>query len=468
MQRSVGLVLLVAGASLLVDSSAFAGDGGEGSPQPTIADLLERIETLEEDKTTMRGEIDELHAQLGDTWLTEQRADEVRNLVGDVLSDADIRASLLQDGLIAGWSDHFFLASPDGRFKLQLEGQLQFRYVWNYHDRSDRYIGGFENTRTKLALRGHVFNRDLTYLVRGRFDRSGGGFGLEDAWVRYLLNNEWSVRAGQFKLPFGREELVSSARQLAVERSLINESLNLGRSQGVELTYANHTSRLSFAVSDAGQDQVGGFAIVGTTSPANSPALQAGFAEYAVTGRYEHLIAGRWAQFDDFTSPAGEEFGLLVGVGAHLQQDEFGTGFGPVRDEELWLAWTVDASAEWGGASVFASVTHHIIDDPGFGDVNVYGLVIQGGAYLTPKFEAFARFEYGVFDFAALDFDDVSLLTLGGNYYFDGHDAKLSADIGFGLSEIASAWDSSIAGWRFDAAGSEPQVVIRTQLQLLF
>ena len=190
MQRSVGLGLLVAGASLLVDSSALAADAGQGLPQPTIADLLERIETLEEDKTTMRGEIDELHAQLGDTWLTEQRADEVRNLVADVLSDADVRASLLQDGLIAGWSDHFFLASPDGRFKLQLEGQLQFRYVWNYHDRPDRYIYGFENTRTKLAFRGHLFNRDLTYLVRGRFDRSGGGFGLEDAWVRYLLNNE--------------------------------------------------------------------------------------------------------------------------------------------------------------------------------------------------------------------------------------------------------------------------------------
>ncbi len=467
MQRSVGLGLLVVGASLLVDSSALAGDGGEGSPQPTIADLLERIETLEEDKTTMRGEIDELHAQLGDTWLTEQRADEVRNLVADVLSDADVRASLLQDGLIAGWSDHFFLASPDGRFKLQMEGQLQFRFVWNYHDRPDRYIYGFENTRTKLVFRGHVFNRDLTYLVRGRFDRNAGGFGLDDAWVRYLLNNEWSVRAGQFKLPFAREELVSSTRQLAVERSLINESLNLGRSQGVELTYANHTSRLSLAVSDAGHDQVGGFAIVGTT-PANTVWSAAGLAEYAGTGRYEHLIAGRWAQFDDFTSPAGEEFGLLVGAGAHLQQDEFGTGFGSARDEELWFAWTVDASAEWGGASVFASLTHHIIDDPGFGDVNVYGLVIQGGAYLTPKFEAFARFEYGIFDFAALNFGDLSLLTLGGNYYFDGHDAKWSADIGFGLSQIESAWDSNVAGWRFDAAGSEPQVVIRMQLQLLF
>ena len=57
---------------------------------------------------------------------------------------------------------------------------------------------------------------------------------------------------------------------------------------------------------------------------------------------------------------------------------------------------------------------------------------------------------------------------MGGNYYFDGHDAKWSADIGFGLSQIESAWDSNIAGWRSDAAGSEPQVVIRTQLQLLF
>ncbi len=60
------------------------------------------------------------------------------------------------------------------------------------------------------------------------------------------------------------------------------------------------------------------------------------------------------------------------------------------------------------------------------------------------------------------------MLTLGANYYFDGQDVKFSADIGFGINPVETAWDSDIAGWRIDPPGSEPQVVIRTQLQLLF
>ena len=69
------------------------------------------------DDTTMSAEqmaarIAELEAKMaqftnGDTWLTEQRADEIRGLVQDVLADADTRASLLQSGTSAGYDDGF-------------------------------------------------------------------------------------------------------------------------------------------------------------------------------------------------------------------------------------------------------------------------------------------------------------------------------------------------------------------------
>jgi hypothetical protein len=73
-----------------------------------------------------------------------------------------------------------------------------------------------------------------------------------------------------------------------------------------------------------------------------------------------------------------------------------------------------------------------------------------------------------VLDVPSIDFEDLYLLTLGGNYYFDGHDVKLTADIGFGISQIDQSFDSDIAGWRQEAPGAEPQVVIRAQFQLLF
>ena len=470
MRRSATLALLIGVGSLLQAAPALADDATE---PPSNDELLKQMRELQEtaarqqrELQRQQHEIDELRQQVGDNWLTERRADEIRNLVADVLADADTRSTLMQDGMTAGWSEHFFLASGDGRFKLQVSGQQQFRHIWNFHEQPDQYVTGFENTRTKLTLRGHVISPDLTYLVRGNFARSGGTFGLEDAWLRYHLDNHWNFRFGQFKLPFNREELISSAKQLAVERSLINEQLNVGRSQGVEITYADQMNRVSLAFSDAGHDQVGGFGLVGTV-PQNTRALTED-TEFAFTARVEHLAAGSWAQFDDFTSTVDDEYGLLLGIGAHYQQDEFTGGFTFGRNEERWLVGTADVSVEWGGANAFTSFMYHYIDDPTFGQVTVYGLVAQAGAYFTPKFELFTRLEYGLVDIGAADFANMYLITFGGNYYFDGHDLKLTADIGFGISQIAAAWDSDLAGWRTDGMGADPQVVIRTQFQLLF
>ena len=475
MHRMAQLALLVGAVSLLVALPVRADDteGASKEVSQSNDDLLELIHQLREEgrqrdrlMDEMGSEIDRLRLENGDQWLTEQRADEIRSLVSDVLADADMRSSLMQNGLTAGWSEHFFLSSTDGRFKLQISGQEQVRFIWNFHDAPDKYRYGFENTRTKLTFRGHMFSQDLNYLIRGNFARSAGGFILDDAWMRYHINSDWNVRFGQFKLPFNREELVSSERQLAVERSTINENTNVGRSQGIELTYADEVFRGSFAFSDAGEDNLGGFSLIGTR-PANTPALLED-TEFAITSRMEFLLAGSWNQFNDFTSPSDEEFGMLLGIGGHLQYDESNGAFSFSRNEERWFAWTADLSVEWGGANAFVSFVHHYLDDPSIGQVNVYGVVGQAGAYFSPKFEMYTRFEFGAFDTSAAQFSDLYLITFGGNYYIDGHDIKLTGDIGFGISQIESAWNSDITGWRLESEGAEPQIVIRTQVQLLF
>ena len=117
MDRKMRLGLPASLASLAITAGALA----ESAPaDASIQDLLESMRTeihrLHEDNARMQSEIDELRAAGGERWLTEQRADEIRGLVVDVLADADVRASMLQDGLSAGWSEHFYLASPDGRF----------------------------------------------------------------------------------------------------------------------------------------------------------------------------------------------------------------------------------------------------------------------------------------------------------------------------------------------------------------
>jgi len=60
--------------------------------------------------------------------------DEVRALVAEMLADADTRSSLLMSGGNAGHDGKFFLADTDGNFRLNVGGQVQFRYIANFGD----------------------------------------------------------------------------------------------------------------------------------------------------------------------------------------------------------------------------------------------------------------------------------------------------------------------------------------------
>ncbi len=510
----------VPAAALALTLTAFgtAAPLGDDTTSDRLEQMQREIERLREDNQAMRGEIDELRVQTGDNWLTEKRATEIRAIVHEVLSDADTRASLLADGLMAGWSDGFFLADANGRFRLEVQGHLQFRWMYNYHGDhtpspaaavafapadTDRHRSGFEMARTRLTFRGHVFSPDITYLVRGDFsrhgispvptaldstDRFGGGFHLLDAWMRFHLSDEWSIRAGQFKLPFTREQLVSGAHQLAVERSVIDDRLNIGRSQGVDITWVSGPHRVTGAVSDGGTSSIGGsvpFVGGGAGTTAGLGAVSHD-VEYAFTARYEHLIAGEWRQFEDITSPPGDEFGLLVGAALHYQRGEAGPAVPGLAatTSHKWLGFTIDASAEWGGATAMLAFTYHRFDERFVGSRHdTWGVVLQGGFYVAPKWEVFGRYEYGDWNMrrrpsppaAPTIFDnleeDTHLITVGVNYYLDGHDLKWTTDLGVSLSRVTHAWGWNPAGrtgWRAASDDDPLQIVFRTQLQLLF
>lgn len=472
-------------AALPATVAAADSTGNDDALQRELEKMRQDMQQLRDENAAMRDQMDTLRAQVEHDWITERRAEEIRQIVYDTLADADTRASLLQSGMTAGWADGFFLASSDGRFRLNLGGQMQVRWVYNFHDEPDRHRHGFELTRTKLAFSGHVFSRDLQYMFRIDSTRNEPGLvqGLEfvqDAWVRFLLNENMSVRFGQFKAPFNREELVSSAYQLAVERSVVNESLNIGRTQGVEFVWANDVHRVSIMYSDGGSDNLGGFTAAGggvataaqaIGDPINNSALTED-VEWALHGRYEYIIAGSREQFEDFTSPIGEPFGAMVGIAGHGQQTESNGTPGATRNEIRWLAATGDVSLEFGGANVFSSVTYHYVDRGGFaGQFHFWGVVVQGGYYITPKWEVFARGEWGRVDSERDLFtntEDLLILTLGANYYFDGHDAKWTTDIGFGINRVTDRWDFDLPGYRVDGLDAAPQIVFRTQFQLLF
>jgi hypothetical protein len=411
----------------------------------------------------LQRQVSELVAAQRGGRLAEQRAAEIRSLVHEVLADADTRASLLEGGATAGWDKNFFIRSADGAFLLRVSGFMQTRFAINHQEQApiddDRW--GFEMRRLRLIFSGHIVDPGWTYRVQLAADRDGGGISLTDAAVVRALGAGWSVRFGQFKTPFLREELMSATRQLAADRSLLNAEFSQDRSQGVELGWESDRVRWKVAAHD-------GF-FPGGEGTLNTP-WNTEDTEFAFTTRAEWLITGDGITTEDFTSFRGDSRAVLLGAAAHVQRDEFGTGRPGVpgafnNDEVDFLGLTADAQIELGGANFFGAVICRRLDADAE-TLEQYGFVVQGGLFLSDAWEAFTRYEWG--DLDRVSVDDLSIATLGVNRYFSGHQLKWTADIGYSFNAVAAPWASSGVGWRTDTPGEDGQVLIRTQFQLMF
>ena len=444
--KQVGLV--VGAAALALTSGSFADTTADANNKDLKAQVAE-----------LRAEMAQMRAQQNDNWLTEQRADEIRELVQDVLADADTRASLLAQGVTAGYQDGAVISSADGNWSLRTNIHMQQRFVWNDQDEGavagaideDRY--GFENTRTKFILSGNVVNQDWIYKVEinvgspsGTMSAADGRAGTGDAYLGYKYGDGMTVLFGTMKAPLLREERVDSRYQLAVERSALNYIYTGGRVDGIAVDWMGDQFHVTGAFTDG----------------ANTGQTVWGMADtdFAFTGRIEFLASGTWDQFSDFTSPAGDEQGILIGGALHYQEAETDAGLADVDVTVL----TADISAEFGGANLYGAFIYRNIDTAGVSDLDQVGFLVQGGVAFSDDWEAFARYEFS--DFDVIGTEDLSLITFGVTRYFAGHNAKWTTDIGIGLEEVARA--PAITGLRPDVVGEDSQVVIRSQIQLVF
>ena len=422
---------LVAGASMLAVSTVTIAGAGQ--------DYDARIAKLESELAQLRGD------------RAEARTEEVRALVSEALADADSRSSLLQSGMVAGWDNGFMLGSADGNYTLKLSGVMQVRFMADLRDNSggDDTVYGFENTRTWLGFSGNVVDKSWGYKVKGAFGSADGVFDLEDAYVTKTMDG-MTVKFGQLKPQYLREENIGAAHQQAVERSLANERYNQDYVQGVELGFAQDNFKASVAVHD-------GF------GSRNSAAVDQQ-SEFAMNARADLLIAGNWAQFDDYAGWRGQEYGARVGAGVFMAKDAYGT---VAANEAELMGFTVDTQVEGDGWNVAAAFIYQTTDTGSAGDPDEMAIVLQGGYFLTDDTEVFARYEWGDDD-GTDGFEDLNVLTLGVNHYLAKHNAKLTFDVLFGMDPIGADNAAANNGVQADAANQDGQMALRGQFQLLF
>jgi len=195
---------------------------------------------------------------------------------------------------------------------LQFGGLLQVQS--DFRDQVDNRFGTHDRfylRRARLNASGR-FLEDFEFRLEAELagslqEISGLRAQLTDgymSWNRFAFAN---VRFGQFKTPFGYEQLHADARLFTVERSLANDRLTLSRQIGTQISGESLERRLTYAAG------IFNGSSVNTSSNDNDNFLGA--------GRLAGILhQGRWGE---------NELRWSVGSNAYLNHDTNQAGFPP-------------------------------------------------------------------------------------------------------------------------------------------
>jgi hypothetical protein len=403
---------LLAGSTLTLTGVSFGAV--EATNDTTTAQINE-----------LKAEIAALKSNQGEQWLTEQRADEIRGVVQDVLADSNTRSSFQQaGGATAGYNNGFFLSSADGNYTLKINALEQVRFVWNNgYDKNDtENQWGFENRRTQAFFSGNVVDPSWKYLVGFAYDSQndpydnnnvdGPAFNLYYANLTKSFGNGFSVSVGQMNVPWTVESQLFNAGSTQMgDYSIFEYQWGAGQQVGVAAKYEADMVRVQggwynvVSTVDAGGDPEN------YNNQWNNPNNQS----VAVAGRAEYKVAGTWEQFSKESSFKGEEFGLLVGGGVIWQngRNENTTDYGNP------FALTADAQAKFGGFNVIGQLLWATGAPDANNDSN-WGFNVQGGAFVTDDLEFFGAWAY------AQTNDTTNFLQAGANWYFAKNSMKMT------------------------------------------
>jgi len=409
------------------------------SPVSAVADhrpghVDPRLQAMQQELAELQARVAGVQARQDAGWLDERRAEEVRGLIHEVLADADTRAALLDETLECTY-DHGFVIRDNGQFLLKICSYAQFRYLFSHTpDAIDDDEAGFQTRRLALMFTGHIGSPKITYFLMPAVNRADGSMRAELMFLKYQIDDAWSVTAGQIKAPFGKEWQTSARVLPLLERSAIHSLFTSLYVQGVKLTHQGDHTRLALTAHN------GSFGWNRDFDRDNT--------DFAVGARGEWKLAGDWKQLKDPHGWAGDPFAMLLG--AAVQYDKGETGSGTVTPDIF--KYTADVSLEsdgWHFLGVYTARHIESNDSPGLLDADQQGVMIQGGVFLVPdKTDVYARYEW--FDLEGVEYapstastsmgsrNEIEQLTVGSNTFFHGHATKFSYDVVYRFEDEAT------------------------------
>lgn len=278
-------------------------------------------------------------------------------------------------------------------------------------DRGDSRFGTdndrFYLRRARLNATGK-FLEEFDFRLEGEFagtlaNTSGLRAQLTDAFINWNRYPEANIRVGQFKTPFGFEQLFSDPRLITIERSLASDRLTLSRQLGAQVGGDLLEERLTYAA--------GVFNGNGANNNFNdddsflSAARLSGVLWRKGTSAWS--LGGNVFSSED-TSVAASDIGF---PGNTFAGERLGTGVDTQLTAGRFELWAEYLAVDW---------------EPASGrEIGSDGWYVQGSYFLIPdRLQAVLKAE--TFDPVDDDrTDPVEIGTAGLGWHFKGHDLKL-------------------------------------------
>jgi len=341
--------------------------------------------------------------------------------------------------------------------------------IWS---ESDDSFGSPESNflvrRARLKFKGFAYSPKLTYkLELGLSNRDISGANqftsnapryILDAYVRWNFYKNFTLQAGQGKLPGNIERVISSGDLAMVDRSILNSKFNIDRDLGVQL---RHHFKLSenFIVKEI-------FAI----SQGEGRNITAGnLGGHQYTGRIEVLPFGNFKSKGDYRGADLEREQtpkLLIGVVYDLNNDavksrsnqgsylETTDGFYKTDVNTLFF----DTHFKYRGFSIMAEYADRDADDPVAknSDDSLTGDVVNIGnatnfqmGYVMPSnLSVTGRYTNINFDSIVTSNNKITQYTLGLSKYVAKHKLKVQTDITY--EDSVSSNDKIVYRLQFD------------------
>ncbi len=332
--------------------------------------------------------------------------------------------------------------------------------------RADGAQSAFDIPRMRVTLNGGVFKPWMKYLFQFDFSRTSGegASKIKDAILEIRpVGRTFRVQAGQFKVPFGLQQITSSGRLQFVDRAITDAKFNPGRDQGVMLGGTTASRMFGY--------DVGVFNGAGESIRQNNRShLWAVRAYVNPLGAYSP---------SETAVDAGDKGVLHVGIGVRGGKQIRGrTTAGVFDNADDQRAFNVEFAYK--RPRFYTTAEHFWMTDeqqvPAAGpDIDSRGFHVQAGVMPVPR-----KIDVGILYgrvTANTEVDDAEVSELRGvfGYHWQAHNLKLQADagqVGYGarystLSSRARQGLPSL-GTRLASGRGLNDTQVRVQLQLAF